>query len=191
MTAHRRAYPAITGAGHARGSRALASGRRVAAADGAAHPRRDRGRPRVAVQRARRRVRRVAAVPARRRSTHDRLARDGAHRQAAHEGVPRGAQSARVRLARPAPADAVRDARRFQGRARRGGGGARRVERGRERRSTRRPRVLRDRASRVAARARFARGAAPAADDQHRRRSGSRRRPPRRSRPTPSARCSG
>ena len=43
-------------------------------------------------------------------------------------------------------------------------GGARRVERGRERRSARRPRVLRDRASRAAARARLARGAAPVAD---------------------------
>ena len=165
--------------------------RRVAAPDGAAHPRRDRGRPRLAIQRPRRRVRRVAAVPARRRSTHDRLARDGTHRQAAHEGISRGTQSARVRLARPAAADAVRDARRFQGRARCGSGGARRMERRRERRSTGRARIFRDRASRVAARARLARGAAPAADASAPRACGTRRRPPRRSRPTPSERCSG
>ena len=97
--------------------------------DGAARSRRGRRRPRLAVQRPRRRVRRVAPVSARRRSAHDRLARHGAHRQAAHEGVSRGAQPARVRLARPAPADAVRDARRVQGRARGRDGGARRVER--------------------------------------------------------------
>ena len=180
------------GAGHACGSRALASGRRVVAADGAAHSRRGRGRPPVAVQGPRRRVRRVAPVPRRRRSAHDRLARHGADRQAAHESLPRRAQSAGVRVARPAPADVVRDARRLQRRARGRDGGARRVERSRERRSARRPRVLGNRAPRAAAGARLARGAASAADDLHANPCGSRRaRPRKRSRPTPSARCSG
>ena len=167
MTAPRRAYADIAGAGHAGGPRALAPGRRVVAPHGAAHPRRDRRRARLAVQGPRRGVRRVAAVSARRRLAHDRLARDGAHRQTAHEGIPRGAQPAGVRVARPAPADAVRDARRVQGSARRRDGRTRCVERRCQRRSARRPRILRDRASRAAARARLARRAASPADDLH------------------------